>query len=364
MPANPPAQRWFERRTARWTFVLLIWTLLALLSACQSALLRMSLDEPVEWGRLLPARLADWYTCAVFTPAYFWLVRRYPIDRQHWVQSLPIHLVTTSIFVVLKYALYVPILNWLASSERVWRLSEVLARSFILESIAFWCLLGVVHAIEFYRRYREREVTAARLQAQLSAAQLEALSAQLQPHFLFNTLHSISTLMHRDVEAADTMLSRLSDLLRRTTQHGQHQQVALSEELQVLGLYVAIMQARFQDRLVVDTHVSPEASQALVPHFVLQPLVENALQHGIAHRAGAGRIEIRAERVDHVLRIAVTDDGVGMSGSDGALPREGIGLSNTRRRLEQLYGAAQWLELQTGPDGGLRVSLVIPYRTL
>ena len=350
------------RAWLRRTVIFLIWTALAFLSASQGALMLAHAGRPVSWSALLTSSLLDWYTCAAFTPAYIWLVRRFPIDRQHWPLSAAIQFVATSVFVVIKYAVYGPLRAWLIPSQTAMSLEQHLARSFIMESIAFWAVLGVVHAMEFYRRFREREVQALRLQAQLAEARLEALSAQLHPHFLFNTLHGVSTLMHRDVEAADTMLTRLGDLLRHTLRNADRHEVPLSEELDLLANYVAIIGVRFQDRLTVRTLVAPGAEQGLVPHFILQPLVENAVQHGIARRAGAGTIEITAERHGEMLRLRVTDDGAGLGRGVREFPSEGIGLSNTRLRLRELYGGRQRLELESLPSGGFGVMVELPFR--
>jgi two-component system, LytTR family, sensor kinase len=352
--------RALDRPAARWALLFAVWTGLALISATQSALYRAHRGRPIDWPVLLADRLADWYTCAAFTPAYFWLVRRFPIDRQHWATSVPVHLITTSVFVVIKYAAYGAIGARLSPDPEAWRLGELLAGSFVYESMAFWAVLAVVHAVEFHRRFREREVQAARLQAELAEARLDALSAQLNPHFLFNALHGVSTLMHRDVEAADSVLARLADLLRRTLRGGGHE-VPLAEEMELLRDYLAIMATRYGDRLAVGEVVSPEAECALVPRFVLQPLVENALQHGVARRVGAGRVEVRAERAGESLQLSVSDDGPGLRGG-GAFPREGIGLSNTRRRLRALYGDRQRLAIEEVPGGGLRVALTLPFR--
>jgi LytS/YehU family sensor histidine kinase len=232
----------------------------------------------------------------------------------------------------------------------------------LTESLPFWAMIALIHALEFRRRYRQREFEAARLQAQLTEARLEALTAQLHPHFLFNTLQGISTLMHRDVRAADAMLSRLSDLLRQTLQRGERQEVSLGEELEVLEHYVEISRERFKDRLVFETHIAESLRDALVPFFILQPLVENALQHGIARRAGVGLVRISAEQQDAELHLYVSDDGPGLAQEERAFPREGIGLRNTRQRLRQLYGDQQSLKLETPAEGGLRVKLTIPYR--
>lgn len=349
-------------RAAKWLGGFAVWTLLALLSAFQTAFFFTANNQPIPWEPLILGRLADWYTCAIFTPVYFWLVRRYPIDRDGWKTSLPLHLGLTSVFVVLKYVIYAPLMARLVPTETL-SLGQILARNFIFESFAFWCILGVVHAMVFYERYRDREIQAAELRARLSAAQLEALAGQLHPHFLFNTLQGISTLMHRDASAADLMLSRLSELLRRTLNRGDRQEVPLREEMELLGHYVGIMEVRFGDRLVFDRQIDPAVEEALVPHFILQPLVENALQHGIARRGGRGRVEVRAEKRDASLRLTVRDDGPGDSTPTAPGPH-GIGLSNTRLRLRQLYGARQRLELAPLENGGMEATLELPFHVV
>jgi LytS/YehU family sensor histidine kinase len=277
--------------------------------------------------------------------------------------GIPAHIAAISLIVVAKYAALGQVRSWLRPEWREWDLDTMLAGNFISEWVAFGCVVAVVHALEFYQRYREREVQALRLQTQLAQARLESLTAQLHPHFLFNTLHGISTLMHRDVDAADLMLTRLSDLLRRALRNSDRHEVPLAEELDTLEQYLAIMRVRFEDRLTVTRRIAPNAAQALVPHFLLQPLAENALQHGIARRAGAGHVEIVVDRIGDELHIAVSDDGAGMRGASVA-PVEGIGLSNTRRRLEELYGPAATLALEepTGAGAGFRVRLVLPFR--
>lgn len=349
-------------RTNSWLAGFGVWTALAVLSSVQSVIFLNSIDQAVQWWPILLDRMADWYTCAVFTPAYFWLVRRYPIDRGHWKVSIPVHLVTTSIFVVLKYWMFLVIMRQIEPGWADRSLEEVLARSFIFESIAFWSVLGIVHAIVFYEGFRDREVQAAELRAQLSASQLEALAAQLHPHFLFNTLQGISTLMHRDPRGADAMLNRLSELLRRTLHRGERQEVPLEEEMELLGYYVGIMQVRFGDRLIFETQIDASIKSALVPHFILQPLVENALQHGIARRAGAGRVTVSGVRKNDSLVLSIRDDGPSQESSQPVAITEGIGLGNTRLRLERLYGAAQSVTLSPIAGGGMMVELVLPYR--
>lgn len=347
-----------------WVLGALVWTLLALLIALQQGLYLESVGQPVAWNRLILSRLADWYTCAIFTPAYFWLVRRWPIDREHWPRAVPIYLLATSVFVVIKYALYVPITNAIyAGTGRSRTLGDTLASSFIFETVAFGCLLGIVQAVEYYSRLRERELQTARLASQLSDARLAALAAQLHPHFLFNTLQAISTLIHRDAAGADQMLARLSALLRRTLQRGNGHEVTLREELELLDLYLQIVETRFADRLTLVREIPPELGEAQVPHFILQPLVENALEHGIARRGGAGRIAIAAVREGDTLLLTVTDNGAGLASSTRGIVHNGIGLTNTRHRLSQLYGSRQSLDLTPASEGGLTVTLRLPWHT-
>ncbi len=186
---------------------------------------------------------------------------------------------------------------------------------------------------------------------------------QLHPHFLFNTLHAIWTLMHKDVETADRMLARLSDLLRITLENSGMQEVPLKQELAFLEPYLEIEQTRFGDRLSVQLDVEPDTLDALVPNLLLQPLVENAIRHGIAPRAAGGRIRISAKRENAKLRVQVRDNGAGIPESEREVLKEGVGLTNTRARLQQLYGAGHRLELHNAVDGGLEVTLELPFRT-
>jgi two-component system, LytTR family, sensor kinase len=362
-PAASARRRVDPGRLRWWAAGAAAWTLLALLSALQSAVFLRTIGEPVVWRTLVPGRLVDWYTCAVFTPVYFWMSRHWPLDRRRWPRHLPLWLAATGVFVVLKYAMLAPLVPLLDPRRPAPGFGRLLASNFISETIIFWVLAGVVHAVVFYRRSREHELRAARLQTQLSEAQLEALGAQLHPHFLFNALQGVSTLIHRDARAADEMLTRLGELLRLTLQRGGRHEVPLDEELVLLGHYLAVIEVRFQDRLAVTLDVPDELRAALVPHFVLQPLVENALQHGIARRGGRGRVEVAAACAGDELLLSVTDDGPGLGDGARGFPREGIGLSNTRRRLAQLYGARAALAVDAAPGGGLRVALRLPHHT-
>nr|WP_274622418.1 histidine kinase [Myxococcus fulvus] len=208
---------------------------------------------------------------------------------------------------------------------------------------------------------REEAVRASQLEAQLAQAQLQLLRSQLQPHFLFNTLHAISALMHRDVESADRMVGQLSELLRASLERDGRHEVPLSEELELLSPYLDIERTRFSDRLQVDVDVAEDARDALVPSLLLQPLVENAIRHGIAPRRGPGKVWVRVRRAGARLAVEVEDDGVGPPAGRTEL-EEGIGLGATRARLERLHGAEQSVTWKARAPSGFLLSLSLPYR--
>jgi LytS/YehU family sensor histidine kinase len=238
--------------------------------------------------------------------------------------------------------------------------SQALVAARFFTFLIYWGIVIGQHAFAYYQKFHERELHAAELETRLTQARLQALQMQLNPHFLFNTLNAISSLMHKDVEAADRMIVQLSDLLRYALESTEAQEVPLRQELDFLDRYLDIQRARFGERLVICHEVEAETLTARVPNLVLQPLVENAIQHGLEPRARAGQIVLRARRRDEALEVEVQDNGVGLA--NGATPTEGIGLSNTRARLEQLYGSRQRLDFLDAPGGGLVVRIRIPWR--
>lgn len=357
LSSRSPARRWQP-----WLLGFAVWTALGLLSAVQTSIYFMRDGRPVPWTPVLIDRLADWYTCAVFTPLFFWVVRAIPWERARWWRSVSVQTLVALACVPIKYFMYAGIAAWLIPDYRSVVVGRLILSNIVYEFMAFAAMFAVIHAVEFNRRAMEDTARAARLETRLAEARLETLTAQLQPHFLFNTLHAISTLMHRDVEAADTMLARLGDLLRRTLDGRDRPEVPLDEELQLLDAYLDIARVRFEDRLTLDVRVATETKSALVPRFVLQPLVENALQHGIGSRHGRGRVTISARRDGERLHLSVSDDGPGGALQGNGFPREGIGLTNTRERLRERYGADHSLHLTNGEDGGLLVAVDIPFR--
>jgi two-component system LytT family sensor kinase len=279
-----------------------------------------------------------------------------------------------AVLAVLEYA---AILTYFVATNRLDLVTSPLAASSgagvsLLDEGAKLLFLAVAGAIATYATaWHERMATSyfeqarvrERLEGQLAQAQLQALRLQLQPHFLFNTLNTIAALVSTDARAAERMVTRLSELLRQTLHSASEQEVPLSRELEMLSPYLEIQRLRFSDRLRVDIDVDPDVETALVPSLLLQPLIENAIRHGITPRAAGGRVQVRARREGDFVRIEVADDGIGFRAWTGRSPREGVGLGTTRGRLRHLYGSTHHLALDAPPEGGFTVRLAIPHRT-
>jgi sensor histidine kinase YesM len=343
-----------------WLVGFAAWTALALLATMQTAMSFSMRGQPIEWPRLLAWRAIDWYSCALFVPPFLWLVRRWPLERSTWPRRLPMYVGVTLIATIAKYALLFSVQTRIIGAARTQTFGMVLAGNAISEMMIFWAVVGVLHAVEFYRRYREREALTLELRAQLSQSQLDVLRAQLHPHFLFNVLNAATALVHRDPDAADAMLTRLGELLRHALRSDPRHETPLREELELLDRYLDIMRTRFGDRLTVHRTIAAEVESALVPTFVLQPLVENALEHGVDRVEGSARVEIDANRDGESLVLAVRDDGA--RERPDAHTGLGIGLTNTRARLAALYGDAAALALRPRPGGGTEVVLRLPFR--
>ena len=360
-------------RARRYALIFLAWTLGGLFFFSQALTQSIITRDPTPWWGTLAAFLGGMYIIAMFTPGIFWLGRRWPIERNVWLRRVLLHLPFSVIFALVDLAVATAVDTSLG-------LVRVLPRNFrdaytillIIDFhggvIAYWFLLGGQHALRYYRKYQEREQQALRLelqaselQQQLTRAQLSTLKAQLHPHFLFNTLNAIMVLVRQQRgRQAEETLALLSDLLRCVLDDVEAQEVPLSRELEYLRLYLAIEQIRFQDRLRIEISVDPELLNAAVPHMALQPLVENAIRHGIGRSSAAGRVQIRAVRWDETLKVQVRDDGPGLipaNSSNG----QGIGLANTRARLHRLYGNSSRLTLENGAEGGAIATIVVPY---
>jgi uncharacterized integral membrane protein len=313
----------------------------------------MSIDELL---RIMGIGALTWYGCILSAPLFVVLARRAPFDRRRWPASLVAHLIVIVVLVLATSFLQHALTYAGAPSKPP--LATYLQAALVTGFLPFVAVAAAVHALDARGRERARDLEAARIQAQLAEARLAALAAQLQPHFLFNTLQAISALIPRDPSAADRMLTSLSDLLRDVLRRGDTREVTLGEELAVLEPYLEISRMRFGARLSIVITVDDDSRRALVPFFVLQPLVENALAHGIGAHAGAGCVTVRGFREGDRLVVLVADDGRAEGGRHG----EGIGLPNTRARLRELYGDAQSLELVPRVGGGTEVRMLLPWR--
>ena len=324
-------------------------------------------DPSTGFSYILLMNLAMWGSWALFAPLAFDLARRYPVHRETWRRALAVHLpaslVITGAHIVFVATARFALQNaWGVPAAWSGSVRDAFFRTLDFELPVYWLLVGVHHAVDYYREVRSREVAAAHLETRLIEAQLEALQRQLHPHFLFNTLHAISTLLHRDPTKADEMIERLSDLLRITLNKVGVSEVSLAEELEYVRAYLDIEQVHFGERLAIDYRIEAAALDVLVPNLVLQPLVENAVRHGLEPRAGVGRLIIAAGRDGDSLRLVVTDNGRGVSARGRIAAEGGIGLSNTRSRLDRLYGSAASLTISEPDGGGCEAQLTIPWR--
>lgn len=341
------------------------WTLVGLLFGSQAVLYSLYAGTPRVW-RPLASSLADWYIWALLTPAILWIGKRVPLVRPGWWwRSLPVLFVASLVFTALKIAIRAG-LGQLVPDLPTMPLNIAVIAQFHIHVATFWVILGIGAAFEYYAKFRERELRASQLESRLAQAQLEVLRTQLQPHFLFNTLHTISAFMQEgEIEAADRMISRLSDLLRLALESAGAQEVPLRQEMDFLRRYLEIQQIRFQEQLRVTLDVPDELLDARVPSLILQPLVENAIKHGVTPRAEGGEVTVSVARDDGALRVAVRDDGPGLSAvASRAGNGRGVGLANTRARLEQMYGDRQRFTVENHPDGGVLVAFSIPFAQL
>jgi two-component system, LytTR family, sensor kinase len=350
----------FQRRWIKWLLWFGFWTLIGLSFAFQFYISSAKAGLEVTWRQAVSYALGDWYVFAVLSIPVVWLARRFDFESGNRARSLAVHLPASLVFSLAYMVLRAWVGRWQSEASFAEAFQPLLVKTWHFNLLIYWVIVAVSFAFDYYRKYREHELRTMELEKQLAQAKLQALQMQLNPHFLFNTLHSISSLMHQDVEAADGMITRLSDLLRTALDSSNTQEVTLRQELEFLQRYLEIEQTRFGRRLTVKTDVAPDTLDARVPNLILQPLVENAIRHGIEPHAKPGRVELRAQREAGTLVLEVCDNGAGIRKDEPAGER--VGLSNTRARLRTLYGEAHGFELRDAPGGGLLVRLIIPFR--
>jgi len=361
-PAAAPAAG--RRPPIPWLPILGLWTVYGLLNTAQQhTLYLMNRGHNLPWTISLLLQMPLAYAWALATPGILWMGRTFPFRRDRWLRSGVVHLLASLALVfvldvgyswhaanVLPISMYRSLFSYGVRMFVSWALAD---------GVLYWLVLAVAAAVESNRRSKEREVAAAQLETQLAQADLHSLKMQLQPHFLFNALNTIGSLVRTgDRDEAVRVVARLGDLLRGLLDGGNRQVVPLREELAFIRNYLEIEEARFRDRLRVTISVDDEVLDALVPHLILQPLVENAVKHGIAARRTAGHLVVTARRINDRLHLLVQDDGPGL----GDAPRTGIGLSNTHARLSRLYGGDYELEMTNAPGGGFQSRIAVPLR--
>lgn len=334
----------------KWTIILGGCAAVSLLLAPEVYLYFLYKGERIPFAQAAALTGANTLLAAAFAPAIVWLTRRFPLEQGTWIQSLPVHTLACLVFSISHSSLYA--LLCYASPQ----FFHILFIRFHPNLITYWAIVGFTEAIDYFEKYQERE-------RQLAQAHLELLKNQLHPHFLFNTLHAVSAMMHEDVKAADQMVSRLSDLLRLMLDNIGHHEVTLKEEIDFLQRYLEVERLRFQERLALTVDVEPETLDALVPSMVLQPLVENSIRHGFGTHLNRGTITIQARREAGWLILRVIDNGCGLPKGSSQPLREGLGLRNTRQRLEQLYAQSHRLQLETPSAGGAILTLQIPFHS-
>jgi two-component system, LytTR family, sensor kinase len=356
----------------QWLIILGLWTLLGVLYAgpiyfeVRAEGMGHSALKIFTWGVL------TWLVWAPLTPVLMWLARRFSLIGETWKRSLAVHIpafllssavhsaAATAITLIIK-----PFDNMGESPSGFWlRYLARLKGSFVPDLMVYSVVVGSCYAIDYYRKYREREFLAAQLETQLAQAQLDTLRMQLHPHFLFNTLNGIVGLVRDNKnDAAVNMLVGLGDLLRHTLEHSDSQEIELKEELQFINLYLRIQQMRFSDRLQIKMDIDPATTRALVPNLLLQPIVENALRHGISRSEADGELTIKSKAENGELRMTVLDNGKGLPANWQLKSSNGIGLANTVARLQQLYGELHRLDIRNRDQGGVEVTVIMPLRT-
>jgi two-component system LytT family sensor kinase len=343
-----------------------IFLLLSFLFALQAMTINLNRGFPPDFLENLKVNLIQWLPWSILALFALQLAKRYPLDLKKWYASIPLHVLFGLFFSVIQSFIYTiysvilygftkmhPIKYFLASMTKI--------TSFHLLTYAVIVVAGQMWI--YYGKNKENELRTSRLETQLVLAQLDVLRMQLNPHFLFNTLHTILAQVRKDPQAAESMISLLSDLFRKTLETSDLQEVPLKDELDLLEIFLEIQQNRFKDRLKVRWAIDPETLDLPVPNLILQPIVENAVRHGIATQTQIGAISISSEIGNGTLIIRVQDSGPGFSGDREDLFASGFGLRNCRDRLDRLYGKDYRLTLDNAPQGGALVSLEIPLRS-
>ena len=350
--------------------ILAAWTGWGLLLCTQVAVYtRLSDKTALPFLTAFRLNMPSALVWAPLTPVIIWLGRRFPpFEGPRWPRGVAVNVLASMVAVYLEVLVLTVNQRWVSGPPMTPLPVPVAAfRQFVWwfpsDALLYWAVLAIDYGVRHYDKLRERELRASQLEAQLSEARLHALKQQLQPHFLFNALHTVGQLIRTGQHAtAVDVVAGIGDLLRRVLDGGTTQDVPLKQELEFVRGYLDIEQIRFRDRLRVVVDAEPETLDARVPHLILQPLVENAIHHGIAPRASGGSLVICARRINGDLHLTVRDDGSGLAARTLAAETRGVGLANTSARLRQLYGPGASFEVVNVADGGVAAHVVLPFQ--
>jgi two-component system, LytTR family, sensor kinase len=336
------------------------WTLVGVFALTQGWLGALVGDRAGPGAREIAWTMESMWLWAAFTPGMFWLSARYPLERGHRARNLALHAAFALGFAAVDVGADVVVGPLLGGFNGT--LAQRFFGKLFINVFSYAAVVGIAHAVQYYRALNERREREAVLERQLLTARLQALEMQIHPHFLFNTLHAVASLIRvKEDQAAIKMLVGLSDLLRLALRNRDAQEVPLRDELDFVRHYLEVEGIRFQDRLKVRIDVAPDVPMdAPVPHLILQPLVENAIRHGVEKRAASGSVVVDVRRADGMLRLRVTDDGPGPKANGNGNGRHGVGLSNTRERLAHLYGSRHKFDLSAGAEGGAVATVAVP----
>jgi two-component system LytT family sensor kinase len=353
--------RLMKNRLGRIALGALAWTAIG----CVFALPGISMGNR---HRALLGSLAQWWSWGLVTPLILWADRSLPFSRKQLTRRLLAHLLPSLIFTSLYIYIFAAVLAVLgmgpwSSLQNTKILAGALRGMFLWSWLVYWLILGASQVYHYYKHYLSSELQMERLERNFSEARLNALRMQLDPHFLFNALNTISSQVERDPRLARRMIEHLGDLLRLSLESKDRQEVPLAEEMSFLDHYVAIQKIRFGDQLKIETQISPDVKYASVPCLFVQPLVENAIRHGISRRSAGGTVMILAQRTDDRLDIRVLDDGVGLPAGWTLENSTGLGLSVTRERIAGLYpNGASRFDVRRRIGGGTEVEISLPLR--
>lgn len=345
-----------QRSWVKWSLAFAFWTAVGLIFSTQNYFYFASQDEGFTWIQALKDGMPKWYIWGALSPLIIHVDRRLRLRREQLFKRVLFHIPLSVFWILVHFGIRLSI-EKLFNGEMTLRFSDLVG-GFHMNIQIYWLILGVYVAYDYFNAYRERELTASQLETRLAEARLHSLHAQLHPHFLFNTLNAITAFMEKDPKTARLMTAHLGDLLRFSLEHENKQEITLAEELSLLEHYLEIQRIRFADRLAIQIDIAPATLNALVPSLLLQPLVENAIRHGIAPRASSGYVKVQSERENGMLRLQVRDNGLGLP--DGW--KQGVGLTNTRERLARLYHHEHRFEINNAANEGVVVEIALPFR--